>query len=243
MKLALVVVLAVLPSLAWAPLAWASPATELLDRGLRAYAVGKYDDAIADFQRGYQLEPRAELLYALGQAQRMKGDCRAAAASYRAYLRTAPPERSARPARENLRRCEAQIASEPPSPPPSTTADASHSTAADASHSTAADGGDAAASASIGVAAPRRRWWRDPAGDTLAALGIAALGAGGASWGIGEAGARSLDGATSYGAFAAHGAQADAYDRERTAGIITVAVGGALVVSGVARWLYVSRRR
>src|SRR5207302_10519562 len=57
-------------------------------------------------------------LYALGQAQRMQGDCRAAAASYRAYLRTSPPERSAAPARENLKRCEALVAATPAAPVP-----------------------------------------------------------------------------------------------------------------------------
>ena len=207
----------------------APTAAELLQKGLRSYAVGEYDDAIAAFKQGYELEPRADFLYALGQAQRMQGDCRAAAASYRAYLRTAPPERSARPARENLKRCETQLATAPPqtSPPPATVTTPSPQVQVQA------------------APPPRehRRWWRDPAGDALAGIGVAALIAGGASWGVGESGARALAGATQYGQLAARLGQADGYERERTAGIVVVAVGGALVVSGVVRWLVVSRRR
>src|SRR5580693_5254089 len=91
--------------------ALASPAQTLLERGLRSYAVGHYPEAIASFQRGYEMEPRPEFLYALAQAQRMNGDCRGAVASYRAFLRTSPAERAAAPARQNLARCEELLAS------------------------------------------------------------------------------------------------------------------------------------
>ncbi|MDB4968757.1 MAG: hypothetical protein JWN44_4446, partial [Myxococcales bacterium] len=128
----------------------ASPADELLERGLRSYAVGHYDDAIAAFQRGYELQPRADFLYALGQAQRMKGDCRAAASSYRAYLRTAPPEKSAAPARQNLERCQRELAASPPAAP------APAPVAAPAP----APFADVAASPAV-TAPPPRRWQRD----------------------------------------------------------------------------------
>jgi hypothetical protein len=34
---------------------------------------------------------------------------------------------------------------------------------------------------------------------------------------------------------------ADTYDREQVAGIVSVAVGGALVVTAVGRWIWVAR--
>lgn len=221
---------AALATLLVAAVALAAPADELLERGLRSYAVGRYDEAIAAFQRGYELAPRADFLYALGQAQRMKGDCRAAVASYRAYLRTSPPERSAAPARQNLDRCERELANAPPpvvaAPPPASL-----------------PATDAPPPAVAPPAPPRRRWQDDRAAPLLAALGGAALVAGGTLVGVGEAGARSLADATRYDQFAAHAGDADAYERERLAGFVTLAVGGTLVVAAVARWAFVARHR
>jgi tetratricopeptide (TPR) repeat protein len=196
------------------------PADELLERGLRSYAVGRFDEAIASFQRGYEIEPRADFLYALGQAQRMKGDCRAAVASYRAYLRTEPSERAAKPARQNLERCEKELAATPATPPPPV---------------------DVAVQPARPPAPPR--WRDDRAAAVLVGVGAAALAVGGALWGVGEKGARDLADATRYDQFAMRGADADAFERERLAGIVTVAVGGALVTTAVARWIWVAKRR
>jgi tetratricopeptide (TPR) repeat protein len=214
---------ALVVTLAIAPLARAAPADALLESGLRSYAVGRYDEAIDAFQRGFKLDGRADFLYALGQAQRMKGDCKAAAASYRAYLRTAPPERAAAPARQNLERCERELANAPPPQPPAASV--------------------TLAQPALPVAAPARRVRDDRAAAALAALGAAALLGGGVSWGLGESGARDLAGASSYAQFASRASDADAYDRERIGGIVAVAVGGALVVSAAARWIWLARHR
>jgi tetratricopeptide (TPR) repeat protein len=222
---------AALATLLLAVAAFASPADDLLERGLRSYAVGRYDEAIASFQRGYELQPRADFLYALGQAQRMKGDCRAAVASYRAYLRTSPPERSAAPARQNLERCERELANAPPPSPPAPVVAPEPATAPIAAPPPAV------------VEKPRRRWQDDRAAPILAALGGAALVAGGALVGVGEAGARTLADATRYDQFAAHAGEADTFDHERIAGFVTLAVGGTLVVAAVARWAWVARHR
>jgi len=209
----------------------ATPADQLMQKGLRSYAVGDYDEAIAAFRQGYTLEPRAEFLYALGQAQRMQGDCHAAAASYRAFLRTAPAERSAAAAREHLKHCEAQIAATP-APPPAPSPTPAPSLVQPVP----------VVVQNVPAEKPRRRWYRDKAGDALGGLGVAALITGGALWGVGEAGARSLTDASQYGQFAARAPQADTFDRERTAGIVTVAVGGALTVAAIIRWSLVTRR-
>ncbi len=220
--------------------ALASPAETLLERGLRSYAVGHYPEAIASFQRGYELEPRAEFLYALAQAQRMNGDCRGAVASYRAFLRTSPGERAAAPARQNLARCEELLASiAPETVAPGLTAP---QTSPEAAATTPATTTTAPASIERPLP-PAPPWYRDRAGIALGAVGVAVAGAGAALWGIGEAGARSLADATQYGQFAAHGGSADAYGNERIAGIICVSVGGALVVGAIGRFVAVSRRR
>lgn len=213
--------------------AWASPVDTLLERGLRSYAVGHYPEAIASFQRGYELEPRPEFLYALAQAQRMNGDCRGAVISYRAFLRTSPTERAAAPARQNMARCEELLATIQPE------------TVAPGLATQLPPNGDAQVAQPTATVErplpPAPPWYRDRVGLALGVVGVAAAGAGAALWGVGEAGARSLADAQRYGDF--HGGSADAYGNERIAGIICVAVGGALVVSSVARFGIVSRRR
>jgi tetratricopeptide (TPR) repeat protein len=65
-------------------------ARELTDSGRRHYDVGEYDEAIADYREAYRLSPRPGLLFNLGQAFRLKGDCLTATRMYRNYLRLEP---------------------------------------------------------------------------------------------------------------------------------------------------------
>jgi hypothetical protein len=78
--------------------------------GQRLYQARAYAAAIAEFEVGYRLEPRGEFLYAIGQAQRMNGDCAAAIVSFEAFLRSQPPADHAAIAHMQLARCEAAIA-------------------------------------------------------------------------------------------------------------------------------------
>lgn len=229
MRAALVVTFALLLSATAA----ASPVDTLLERGLRSYAVGHYPEAIASFQRGYEMEPRPEFLYALAQAQRMSGDCRGAVASYRAFLRTTPPERAAAPARQNLQRCEELIAASPPeavTPPPATV-------------ETPLPPPPQQQVVERPPPLPPPPWYRDRAGLALGIAGLGTAAAGAVLWGLGEAGARSLADAKQYSTFAANGANADRYGSERIAGIICVSVGGALVVTSIGRFAALARRR
>lgn len=65
-------------------------ARELIDSGQRHFDVGEYDEAIADYREAYRLVPRPGVLYNLGQAFRLKGDCLTASRMYRNYLRVEP---------------------------------------------------------------------------------------------------------------------------------------------------------
>ena len=55
---------------------------------------GSEEEAIAAFKQGYQIEPDPQFLYALGQAQRMSGDC---AHAVEACAATVPPLDAAGP--------------------------------------------------------------------------------------------------------------------------------------------------
>lgn len=68
-------------------------ARELTESGQRHFDLGEYDEAIADFREAYRLMPRPGLLYNLGQAFRLEGDCLTATRMYRNYLRLEPDSR------------------------------------------------------------------------------------------------------------------------------------------------------
>jgi hypothetical protein len=94
-------------------------AAPYLERGLRFYATQRYADALVELRGGYAVDPHPDFLYAIGQAERMSGNCKHAIDAYRAYLRTQPPELEANRAKTQVERCEAQLLVEtaPPKPP------------------------------------------------------------------------------------------------------------------------------
>jgi tetratricopeptide (TPR) repeat protein len=73
-----------------AGVAHADPAHDLAARAQAHFTLGEYADAVADYRAAYQLVPSPGLLYDLGQAYRLEGDCADARTAYRSYLRRAP---------------------------------------------------------------------------------------------------------------------------------------------------------
>jgi tetratricopeptide (TPR) repeat protein len=65
-------------------------AKRLSASGQAHFDLGEYDAAIVDFKEAYRLFPSPGLLYNLGQAHRLKGDCGGALTMYRNYLRLEP---------------------------------------------------------------------------------------------------------------------------------------------------------
>jgi len=58
--------------------------------GQRHFDLGEYEDAISNYREAYRIDPRPGLLFNLGQAYRLKGDCVSARTMYRSYLRLEP---------------------------------------------------------------------------------------------------------------------------------------------------------
>lgn len=65
-------------------------ARSLSDRGRAFHDTGQYDRAVDAYQEAYVLAPSPGLLFNLGQAYRLQGDCTNATLMYRAYLRSNP---------------------------------------------------------------------------------------------------------------------------------------------------------
>ncbi len=105
------VLLLVTPALAQTPdLAGLDPKAEAhLRRGAAHYAAKEYEAAITEFRQGYAIEPTREFLFAWAQAERLRGNCRAAVPLYRKVLRAGPSRSQADVATFHLRRCEALL--------------------------------------------------------------------------------------------------------------------------------------
>jgi tetratricopeptide (TPR) repeat protein len=81
----------------------ASAATEEHDRGVRAFAAGRYRQAIELFRRADALKPSAAIAFNVASAYERLGDRAAAAAAYREYLRRAPDAKDARSVERRIR--------------------------------------------------------------------------------------------------------------------------------------------
>ncbi len=91
-------------------------ARELFEQGLSHYNLAEYDKAIDEFKQSYALSRVPLLLFNIGQAYRLKGDCVQAMRFYKNYLRDSP-----RPANkaelEAVSQCEKTLAERPTTEP------------------------------------------------------------------------------------------------------------------------------
>ena len=92
------------------------------EQGLTHYNLAEWDEAITEFKKAYELSHAPGLLYNVAQAQRLKGDKRAAITTYRSYLRLDPyatnrAEAEAHVAELEKSLAEEQKAAKPPPPP------------------------------------------------------------------------------------------------------------------------------
>ena len=65
-------------------------AMEHFRRGTRAYDLGRFLEAAAEYEKAYEMKESPALLYNLGQAYRGAGEHQKALNAYRAYLRNEP---------------------------------------------------------------------------------------------------------------------------------------------------------
>jgi tetratricopeptide (TPR) repeat protein len=201
-------------------------ARTLENRGLRAYDVQQYDEASDHFRAAYQIDPRPELLYALGQSERMAGHYQRAIEAYRAFLRTNPASAQSGPARKNIVRCEQALAAvsqdraPPPEPSPAPATPPQISTPPLTSP----------------VLVERRRASQDTAGHVMLALGLAGLVTGGALVGVGQSAIDAANSAGQYDRFVMLHDAAGGAEGERIGGFVSLAIGGALVAAAVIHY-------
>jgi hypothetical protein len=80
-------------------------------RGKTAYDLGRFDEAVLEFERAYEIKPNPALIFNLAQAHKQRGDAARAVFYYRRYLSLAPetPNRASIEQRiEELSRADAE---------------------------------------------------------------------------------------------------------------------------------------
>lgn len=94
----------------------------------RAFADGRWEDALAALDRAHEIDPRPEYLFMQAQVLRTHERCPEAIAKYREFLATAPPREDVLSAQAGLQLCGVKEPAPaqpetptdvPPSPPPS----------------------------------------------------------------------------------------------------------------------------
>lgn len=85
----------------------------LYDEGLRHFNVAEYDDAITAFKSSYLHSGDASLLFNVGQAYRLKGDCDQAMRFYKNFLREKPDATNKEEVETAMHKCES---TQPPAP-------------------------------------------------------------------------------------------------------------------------------
>ena len=92
-------------------------AREHWERGTKFYDIGKYDEAIKEFEAAYQAKTDPAFLYNLAQSHRLAGHTNEALRLYRTYLRYAPKAPNRADIEERIKELE-KTASERPGTEP-----------------------------------------------------------------------------------------------------------------------------
>jgi tetratricopeptide (TPR) repeat protein len=93
-------------------------ARALSNRAVDYFRRGQYEQALADFEASYALNPIPEMLFNIGQTYRLRGDCSRALQSYRRYLEISPTGRLRDKAAARIAELQNCGAPDPPSESP-----------------------------------------------------------------------------------------------------------------------------
>src|SRR6187401_3341409 len=95
-------------------------AQQHIDKAMAHHQEGRFKEALAELMFAYSLDPRAELLYGIGQVHVKLGDCAQAITFYERFLTTRPEGGAATSAREAIDVCKTNPPTLP-DPVPTTT--------------------------------------------------------------------------------------------------------------------------
>ncbi|MEM6996487.1 MAG: hypothetical protein AAF721_38640, partial [Myxococcota bacterium] len=183
----------------------------------------------AAFARAYAATGDPTYLYTRAQAERSAGHCDVAIELYEEFIATGPSPQAELAARRYMEDCRAKLPSPQPAPVPEDDPVAPEPLASSEPSSLDERADEPPAP---------RPWFRDPLGDVLVGVGVAAAVTGGALVGVAY---RDAGGAESAGDDRAFGQALDRAQTLERAGAVTLGIGGALIIGGVVRWALVAR--
>jgi tetratricopeptide (TPR) repeat protein len=225
-------VVALAVAVAWPSVVVAEPkdpvARRHLEDGQAALGRDDYGGAIAAYQRALKIEREAKVLYLLGQAEYLRGDCRASVRYFKEVKEFEISPAIEEAMRPYLADCAERLLDSPqavPEPTPET-AEVAEPLAPQSSP-------DEDASDEPGTT---RRWYQDPWGHVLVATGVLGAAAGGALLGVASS---RRTGAESYGELEG---DASGIRTFRIAGGAALGAGAALAIGGFIRWGVMARR-
>ena len=161
----------------------------------KAHAAGRFAEVAAELEAAYALDPRPELLFALGQVHVKLDQCTKAIAYYGRYLATGPALRGRDATLEAIATCQARLTTEPTTPPPEPVVEPSTRPPEPVVEPTTPPPVAATATAH----AP---WYRDKLGAALVGAGSAVGIVGLVVYGMASSNLTDADAATTYGAHA-----------------------------------------
>jgi tetratricopeptide (TPR) repeat protein len=204
-------------------------------RATRAHKDGRYADARVELQAAYALDPRPDVLYALGQVNAKLGNCREAVDYYKRFAATQSDPQVARVVDQAIAACTALPAPEPAAV--ATGRAPSDAARAPSAPRVASPPVAPAPVAPAPAATDRAPWYRDTVGGALVGAGVIA-----AVVGLVEhrSALSDLDAAGDRG----RTTTLDRFDelvagahQKRTMALVLAGAGGALIGAGVIRFV------
>jgi tetratricopeptide (TPR) repeat protein len=227
-----------------------------IDRAAALHKEGKYDDALAELEAAYKLDPQVDLLFAIGQVYAKLGRCDEARTEFEQFAAKKKTKQASQIVEQAIAACipkappvpppvepappsvtppaaepipaPTPVAAPSPEPPPASPAPATFASATSSPelHTT--------------VEAAPRPWYRDTLGDGLVLAGVAAAVVGFVEY---HGATSKLDDAETASSLAQYDQLVDDAHGQRTISVVLFAGGAALVGAGIARYVLHDRGR
>lgn len=208
-------------------------AKQHVDRATELHEQGKFVQALDELKTAFSLDPKPELLYAMGQLHMLLGQCTQAITYYQRYLATKPERNTANAAHEAIEVCKTN-------PPPAPSGDNSPvDPPAPPNNPTPSSPSPPPPPPPKPEVAAARPWYGDYVADALVVGGVAAGVAGIFEY---RSAVQSRDHADTASDFQGYVDLIDRAHGQRTIAIVSGAVGAALVAAGGVHYMLTDRR-
>jgi tetratricopeptide (TPR) repeat protein len=92
-----------------------------IDKATKLHADGKYDEALVELQAAYKLDPKPDLLFAIGQVHAKLGQCNEATENFKKFAKAKKKKEIEAVVEEAIKECKPADAPPPPEPTPTPT--------------------------------------------------------------------------------------------------------------------------